>query len=464
MKKSLLFLAAFIISTIVSEAQICFQKTYGGPFFEMASCVRQTSDGGYIVVGNAPATSGNGKDICLIKTNEYGIEQWTKKIGEIYDEAGSCVRQTTDGGYIISGTIFNDISGFSLQYYFVKTNANGDTVWTRKYGFGQKGATSIYQTIDGGYVFTGVSVDNSQHCVGKLNSNGDLLFEKYYGFLSTISSSIQQTTDGNLIISGSKGLDFCLVKLDGIGDTLWTRIYGNTDHEYGSFVQQTSDGGFIIAGRKLCDTLSDKTYIVKTDSNGDTIWTKSYQGVCGGGPHCVQQTSDGGYIIGDISCTYWQDTLYLRTVKMNSNGDSLWTNTFGGSIYYGIGCFVQQTTDGGYIISGSTSILGAGNTDFILIKTNDNGIVGVHNDLSEIDSAIIEVFPNPANDFINIKSNTEINNITILNLEGRKMFSKQLSRTTETIDIKVLNEGVYFVQLQLKDNTIVTKKFVVIRN
>lgn len=147
MKNLILTLVAVLI-TISINAQTTFQKTYGGTAMDEAKSVKQTFDGGYIIVGTTTSFGAGGRDVLVIKTNAVGDTLWTKTLGGAIDnEYGYCVQQTLDSGYIVSGVAFsfNDVSG---DVYVVKLAANGDIVWTRTYGgLGYEWGVLIYSKL-----------------------------------------------------------------------------------------------------------------------------------------------------------------------------------------------------------------------------------------------------------------------------------------------------------------------------
>jgi hypothetical protein len=159
------------------------------------------------------------------------------------------------------------------------------------------------------------------------------------------------------------GGDVYLVKTNAQGDTLWTRTYGGAACEEGYAVRKTADGGYIITGRTSGDL-----YVIRTNALGDTLWTRTLGGADLYDGNSVQQTDDGGYIIaGEAN---WD--VYL--VKTDSEGDTLWTRTYGGS-RADRGYSVQQTTDGGYVIAGFTQSYGDEAADLYLVKTDSLGDV-----------------------------------------------------------------------------------------
>ena len=257
----------------------------------------------------------------------------------------------------------------------------GDTLWTRTYGGSSyEEAYSVQQTADGGYIVAGTTEsfgagDNDVWLL-RTDPNGDTLWARTYGGGdSEQGRSVQQTTDGGYIIAGfvedpNLVANLYLVKTDPDGDTLWSWRYEGDDYAYVYSVQQTTDGGYILAG-KTGPLLQDyDAWLVKTDALGDTLWTRRY----GGGDHqeayAVRQTADGGYVVTGETGTCPDFDVYLW--KTDAGGETVWARTYGGSDY-DRGYSVQQTTDGGYIIVGTTESFGAGYQDVYLVKTDADG-------------------------------------------------------------------------------------------
>ena len=360
--------------------------------------VQQTTDGGYIITGTYINYKPDIVDVYLIKTNENGDTLWTKTYGGNDSDRGCSVQQTTDGGYIITGN--SRLKDTKSDVYLIKTNEDGDTLWTKTYGgLDRDYGYSVQQTTDGAYIITGMFISNntgSDVYLIKTNQDGDSLWTKTYGGeLGDFGYSVQQTTDGGYAITGSinsnnTGPDVCLIKTNEHGDTLWTKTFGGPSHDFGYSVQQTTDGGYIITGYTESISGNFYVYLIKTDENGDTLWTNKYSRNGYAQGQSVQQTSDGGYIIsgGTISFRYNWD-VYL--IKTNENGDTLWTKTYGGD-GDDYGNFVQQTIDGGYIITGYTYSFGI-HGDIYLIKTDGNGNI----------TTIVEIpTPNPNRKLIKV--------------------------------------------------------------
>jgi hypothetical protein len=194
----------------------------------------------------------------------------------------------------------------------MKTNANGDLIWSRTYGgSGLDGAYGVQETSDGGYIITGWwSSGNAFVYVVKTDVNGDTLWtRRFRRGTSAHGSSVQETHDGGYVIAGVSNYSIFLIKTNATGDTLWTKAFGNAN--FRCTIQQTSDHGFVIASSVFHGSGSQDVYLARTDEAGDTIWTRIF---FGGGAYSLQKTNDGGYVIAGES----GDDAYL--IKTNSNG------------------------------------------------------------------------------------------------------------------------------------------------
>ena len=150
----------------------------------------------------------------------------------------------------------------------------------------------------------------------------------------------------------------------------FTKTFGGTDWDVCSSVQQTTDGGYIITGSAPSFANGDdELYLIKTDANGDSLWTKIFSG---GRGSSVQQTADGGYIIAGSTSSFGNGNEDVYLIKTDGSGNEQWFKTFGG-VDGESGSSVQQTTDEGYVIAGSTTSFGNGGSDIYLIKTDENG-------------------------------------------------------------------------------------------
>lgn len=275
---------------------------------------------------------------------------WTKTCGTtLTNDVANSIEQTIDGGFIIG------CGGFTT---IMKTDTRGDTIWTHNYGIT---ASRARQTFDGGYIIA--SFEPSM--LIKTDQSGDSLWAQAYEMLIT---DVQQTADSGYIVAGSIGVEgfmhSCLAKIDSLGNVIWQYPYVIGEVSHIASVQQTSDGGFIGVGPSHSEAGCWDYFMVKTDANGDTLWTRVH-----GRPldpdegYAVCQTDDGGYIM---------TGLYFWTVKTDAAGDTLWSRYYG---YGEIGCAysVEQTGDGGYLVAGTINPSGPDEGEFYIVKTDSLG-------------------------------------------------------------------------------------------
>jgi uncharacterized delta-60 repeat protein len=363
---------------------IYWAKSYGGTGYDSARSAQQTSDGGYVVAGVSTSFGTGSRDAWVLKLNSTGGVDWQKLYnGSNYDEADS-VQQTADGGYIVAGYTYSFGAG-NDDVWVLKLNATGGTEWQKSYGgSGYDGARSVQQTSDGGYVVAGFTssfgVSSDDIWILKLNSTGGVDWQKTYGGSDSDEAyCVQQTSDGGIIVAGhtySYGVgnnDIWVLKLNSTGGVDWQKIYGGLTYDFAYSVQQTKDGGYVVAG--WTDSFgagNEDVWVLKLNGTGSVTWQKTYGGAGYDDAYSVQQTSDGGYVVAGSTTSFGAGRQDVWVLKLNSTGSVTWQKTFGGTqIDYA--WTVQQTKDGGYVVAGRTDSFGAGSGDVWVLKLDSTG-------------------------------------------------------------------------------------------
>jgi len=360
-----------------------FNKVFGGNKDDVGNCVQQTTDGGYIITGDTYSYGAGSNDVWLIKTDFDGNKIWDKTFGGTNIDWSNCVQQSTDGGYIITGSTWSFGAG-ECDVWLIKTDSDGNEIWNRTFGGKDyEIGYSVQQTTDGGYIITGGIGDYyySDVWLIKTDSDGNEIWNRTFGGKDVdYGISVQQTTDGGYIITGdtySYGAgsnDVWLIKTDSDSNEIWNRTFGGPNSDLGISVQQTIDEGYIITGYTELYSIPGwgDVWLIKTDSNGNKMWDKTYGIIHVSFGNSVKQTTDGGYIIAGFVWTFGIGYTDVWLIKTNSNGNMVWNKKLGGANSE-LGWCVQQTTDNGYILTGYTWSYGAGEGDVWLVKTDKDG-------------------------------------------------------------------------------------------
>ena len=389
MQKILLLLIIPFLSFSQGWEQIFGANQSGSGYY--GTSVKQVQDGGYIVCGGTHFTQSvlfgmTPSDICIFKTDTNGEEEWSKIFGSEYWDFGKSIQQTTEGGYVIAGYI----NGFGMgggNAYLLKVNDNGEEQWSQVFDFGI--AESVQQTTDGGYIITGY--DSSDIYLLKIDDNGEQQWSQTFGeSFNDRAMFVQQTTDGGYVITGCTSVinslgnaetDIYLTKMNDNGEEQWSQTFGGPGNDKAHCVQQTTDGGYIITGEDEEDvynpgndfwTANSDLFLIKTNELGQEEWAQRFGEAGNDCGRSVQQTSDGGYIIAGYVTPGENQNSNIYLLKTNDNGEEQWSQTFGGA-GDDTAQSVQQTSDGGYIIAAHTSTTNNISNGVYLIKTDAQG-------------------------------------------------------------------------------------------
>jgi len=383
--------AVFALGFAVSKAQpldTLWTRTFGGGGADVGYSVKQCADGGFVVSGYTYSFGAGATDIYLVKTDASGNPTWSRTFGGSSFDASTCVQQAGDGGFILAGYTYSYGAG-SSDVCLVKTDSEGNLTWSHTYGeSNNEFGTGVQQTTDGGYVicgyaYTGAAGLESVYLI-KTDSTGNMVWNRTFGGSNNdYGHSVQQTTDGGYIVAGTTMSvgggywDFYLVKTDSVGNLMWSRNYGGDTYDEGYSVQQTNDGGYIIAGSTLSYGAGRwDAYLIKTDADGDTIWTRTVGGANNDYGYSVQETMSGDYVVAGWTSSYGVDAFDVYLFKTDTNGNLMWSRTFGGNAE-DKGYCVRQTANGDYIVVGETNSSGAGESDVWLIRVEGEPAVAV---------------------------------------------------------------------------------------
>jgi uncharacterized delta-60 repeat protein len=362
-----------------------FAKTIGGSSNDEANSIIQSSDGGYVVAGDT-ASFGEGWDIYVVKLDSGGNVQWAKTIGGSRNDFASSIIQSSDGGYVVAGKTASFGAGVYDFYVVKLDSAGNVIWTKTIGGSDFDEASSIIQSSDGGYVVAGrtqsFGAGWDDFYVVKLDSSGNVIWTKTIGGSSIDRAhSIIQSSDGGYVVAGETwsfeavNADFYVVKLDSSGNVLWTKTIGGSGFDVAGSIIQSSDGGYVVAGETSSFGAGDvDIYVVKLDSAGNVQWTKTIGGSGNDFARSIIQSSDGGYVVAGRTRSFGAGYDDIYVVKLDSSGNVMWTKTIGGSKWDEANSIIRSS-DGGYVVAGYTASFGAGNDDFYVVKMDANGNV-----------------------------------------------------------------------------------------
>ncbi|HYG16473.1 MAG TPA: T9SS type A sorting domain-containing protein [Bacteroidia bacterium] len=379
----------FLLIILISAAHA--QPGYGKRFWknntgETNGVSAVCSDTGFIIVGEEEIMPGyNTDDIRLIKTDANGDTLWTK----LLEKQGTSerilkIKQCADSGFIMAGYTDNEYSLWPDSNYLLKTDKNGNIQWY----YSQPSipgsdlvaiTTDVVELGDGSFMATSqehlfATNVNFDSYIFKINKNGNRIWHRRAS-ADSYPVSMQATPDNGFIITGqtyaTRNDGLFLLKADKDGYVIWEKEHLHQQQNYGVQIFNTAYGYIVLA----------QNILFAADHAGDSLWTRVYWP---GMPHyaagyftAMSTTYDGGYIIGGIvpdtsitSYGFKNDNKSMLVMKINAQGDSLWSAKWGIPSSDDVTVSVHQTSDSGFILTGYTN---DGGGDVLLYKTNHKG-------------------------------------------------------------------------------------------
>lgn len=312
------------------------------------------------------------------------IAGWNKTIGGTsYDYAYSAV-QTSDGGYAIVGYTYS-IGAGGGDVYLVKTDSDGNMLWNKAYGGPNRDeGHAIVQTSDGGYIIAGCTESYGKGCndmyLIKTDSAGSLQWNRTYGgSLQDFSEAVVQSPDGGYLLAGltnSFGVDtndidsdVYLVETDSVGNMVWNKTYGGDGGDDARALIKTGDGGYAITGSIYVGGIDNRdVYLLKVDSSGNLLWSETYGGEHAEFGYAMVQNTDGGYVITGQSSSFSQH-IQVYLVRTNADGVMLWNKSYN-STSDERGKSIAITNEGGFVITGTSEFPNIDQSDMLIIKTD----------------------------------------------------------------------------------------------
>jgi len=373
-----------LLISLQSNAQVTWEKLFSGTSTDVFRSVKEVSGGGYIAAGYTANFSANDSDAYAVRLDQDGDTMWTYQYNgpQSKKDLFYKVIETSDGGFAFCGYT-SSVSGFDDDLLYIKLNSSGQQQWVKFYGgTGKERGQDIVQTGNGNFTIVGYTTSAPAQYYDAFmlhaDGNGDTLWTKIFGSSNyDDANSLKILADGGYLLGGQSdnpgnGLDQYLIRTNPTGNVIWTTKLGTLGTDNVESIVVLSDGYMLAGSTSLISGGDDDGYLVKTDTSGALLWAKMYGDTAPDDFHRVESTTDGGYILSGTTSSYGDENPNIWMVKTNSTGDTLWNKTFGRH-NHDHGYSGQQTSDGGYIIVGHTGSFGYNYEESYIAKLDGSG-------------------------------------------------------------------------------------------
>lgn len=471
-----LLMTFFIVDSFAqAPGDVLWVKYYGGDLYDEANAVVNAHDSGYVFVGSTQSYGlGRWSNAFIGKTNSQGDSLFTRHFGGAGMDVLTDVIQTSDGNYLTVG--LSDSETDFEQVYIVKFDDRGDTLWTKAYGGGGKEiAYSVLQTNDNGFIISAVTTSSGAGgedvWILKTNSTGDTLWTKTYGTPGGDAAfDLCATSDSSFAFTGiMDNSSLMVLKVNDSGDSLWLKTFHGSNFEEGTAIVEASNNELMVLGHTSSFGAGDlDIYLVCVNSDGDSVFTKTFGSAFYEEGRDIIKLNNNEFIIGgNTTQNSSSNTMDYYIISVDSLGETNWSKIIG--TQNPERCYdLFNTEDGNFLIAGSNSLSGLEDAALTLIK-GDIG-TSVNDETTDINSFILhEAYPNPFNPSTNIKytipqaANISIKVYGILgNLIG-EIVNEYMNPGTYTVKFNSseynLSSGVYFYTIRA-GSFVSTKKMV----
>ena len=384
---------------------------FGGAGNEQLYALDKTIDGGSVVAGSSDSFTPGNTDAWIIKRDAWGTALWQETLSLNDHTVATTIVATSDGSYLVAGYAYSN-QIIDWDAWAVKLNDDGNIAWQYRFsGSGVDNPTAIQETSDGGAIVAGwtssFGAGDADLWLLKLNSDGTVAWESTVGGAADdYANAVRQTSDGGYLAAGytysfgSGEADAWVLKLDSNGIVIWQKSYGDAGFEFANDIQATGDGGYVLVGAIFpsLETEDSEGWIVKLDNSGAVVWQKGVGGGSSDGFQAVQETASGHYLIGGWTASFGGGGNDLWLLDFDGSGGGVWQKTYGQGAEER-GQALALTDDGGILAAGDTRSLGAGGSDYWLLKLDGQGVIaacaiGVESNAVVYDTAVAAVNTN----------------------------------------------------------------------
>jgi hypothetical protein len=441
----------------------------GGDSTEEARSIVQTADNGYAVAGFTASAGAGGTDFHLVRLDSLGRVTWSRNYGGTGDDYAAVVRVAIDGGLVMAGS--GHIASDTITHgYLVKTSAAGVTSWSRLFtGTSSEALLDMQLLSGGGMIMTGwsISAGNRRVLLRRTDDQGNQTWSRTISRSdSDAGCSVQQIPEG-FILAGQTRMsnrDLYLIKTNAQGTNLWTRVIGGGGDETACVVRADSGRGYWIAGSRSASLAENiRPWLMRTNAEGYLQWSRVYGDSWLSGSFFALEVLPGGDLVasGELD-----NHFYL--VRLDSAGGVRWEQAYDetGS-RTGAALSMKPTRDGGYVMAGYTSGVGAQQFDFYMMKTgrDDYSAAAEPRWTALPESPRLTAYPNPFNPSVMLRFTLERAahvELAVFDLTGRQLAvlargMRERGEQSVVWNAGALPSGLYLARLHADDRTTTQK-------
>ena len=457
----------FVFLAFSSEAQN-FYRSYGNSDDEVAKGAVETKDSSFFIFGTSSSFVNGTSNFYLMKIDSTGFFDWSKSFGGNGIEQGNAIALKPNGHYLLTG-YSNSYGNGGYDILNIEIDSLGNEIWLKNHG-GSDWDYAFDNTIlpNGNSIITGstfsIGNGNQDGFLMLLDNNGDLLWMKSYGKNGEdVLRKTMLTSTGFLLSIGfttetNGDKDFYVVKTDINGDTLWTKKYGTTSNDEGFAICETIEGTYILAGYSEGVGAGGKEgFYFETDTSGNMIWNQNYGGTQDEifNAICIKPNENRFFAAWE-SASYGNGENDFVVNSLFTNGG--WLDaaiTFGTALDEKPYDIIYTSHHRVLAVGSTNSPFGNLNIMAVLTDTlfptqlNMINYIDVTSVQSSDEGIVLNIFPNPSSEKINIQTTEIINHISIVDLTGKIVL--EINENNNQIDVSTLKPSIYILRIEFEN-------------
>lgn len=367
-------------------AQPTWQRTYGGLGSEQGHGVSATADGGALVVGSTGSFGNGGGDVYLMKLDSEGVRQWSHYYGGASVDQGWSVEALDDGGGIVAG-FTNSTGGNGYDGLLLRVDPVGGTIWQRTIGTPDWDLLYDVEALPDGFIAAGQSFgvgDGSGDIwLVRTNDQGDTLWTRHFGTPTQDEArGVRPTSDGGFIVAGTLATESdtsnaVLLKYSADGAFQWQAQVAGAALDAGFSAVESQDGGFLLTGWSTSFSDAQNILIARVNASGEVEWARVIGGIAGAVWYGreIRELPDGRLVVGAQTNEFGLGHADFYFLFASSDGYYLSGPSFGGT-EDDVCWSMDIASDGYYYLAGTSASFGPGSSAVFVVRTDGSGVEG----------------------------------------------------------------------------------------